>query len=135
MPAAERTASLTEIDLDAVRAELTQLVATGQPAEVIEAAMRLLAAKLKLEQERDEYRKLVLHLKEENERLRRGLLGQKAERLPRNDAQLSLAILALAMAGAGGSAETEAAAAEVDQQLVAQHTRRKRVRKPLPKEL
>jgi len=47
----------------------------------------------KVEDERDEYRKLVLHLKEENERLRRGLLGQKAERLPRNDAQLSLAIL------------------------------------------
>jgi hypothetical protein len=38
----------------------------------------------KVEEERDEYRKLVLHLKEENERLRRGLLGQKAERLPRN---------------------------------------------------
>ena len=32
----------------------------------------------------------MLHLREENERLKRGLLGQKAERLPKNDAQLSL---------------------------------------------
>jgi hypothetical protein len=34
-------------------------------------------------EERDEYRKLVLHLREENERLKRGLLGQKAERYRR----------------------------------------------------
>lgn len=53
----------------------------------------------KVQGERDEYRKLVLHLREENERLKRGLLGQKAERLPRNDAQLTLAILAMAMGG------------------------------------
>ena len=89
----------------------------------------------KVEEERDEYRKLVLHLKEENERLRRGLLGQKAERLPRNDAQLSLAILGMAMAGANGSSEAEAAAAAIEKQLVKQHTRCKPVRKPLPAEL
>jgi hypothetical protein len=46
----------------------------------------VMAQNAKLTAERDEYRKLVLHLKEENERLRRGLLGQKAERRPRNDA-------------------------------------------------
>lgn len=40
----------------------------------------------KLERERDEYKKLVRLLQEENERLKRGLLGQKGERLPRNDA-------------------------------------------------
>jgi len=39
----------------------------------------------KIVEERDEYRKLVLLLREENERLKRGLLGQKAERLLRND--------------------------------------------------
>jgi hypothetical protein len=50
-------------------------------------------------EERDEYRKLVLHLREENERLKRGLLGQKAERLPKNDAQLSLLMLGLALGG------------------------------------
>ena len=33
-----------------------------------------------------EYQKLIRLLQEENERLKRGLLGQKAERLPKNDA-------------------------------------------------
>ena len=89
----------------------------------------------KVEEERDEYRKLVLLLKEEVERLRRGLLGQKAERLPKNDAQLSLAILGMAMAGSGSSSEAEAASAAVEEQLVKEHTRRKPVRKPLPAEL
>lgn len=89
----------------------------------------------KVEEERDEYRKLVMLLKEEVERLRRGLLGQKAERLPKNDAQLSLAILGMAMAGAGSSSEAEVAAAAVEEQLVKEHTRRKPVRKPLPAEL
>jgi transposase len=63
------------------------------------------------------------------------LLGQKAERLPRNDAQLSLAVLGMALAGAGNSPEAEAAAAAVEDQLVKEHTRRKPVRKPLPAEL
>jgi hypothetical protein len=66
----------------------------------------------KVEDERDEYRKLVMLLKEQVERLRRGLLGQKAERLPRNDAQLSLAILGMGLAGEAGTVEAEAAAQE-----------------------
>lgn len=86
----------------------------------------------KVEEERDEYRKLVMLLKEQVERLRRGLLGQKAERLPKNDAQLSLAILGMGLAGAAGAGE---AAAAVEAQLVAEHTRRKPVRKPLPADL
>ena len=39
----------------------------------------------KLEQERDEYKKLAAVLQEQVERLKRGLVGQKAERLPKND--------------------------------------------------
>jgi predicted nuclease with TOPRIM domain len=35
-----------------------------------------------LEQECDEYRKLIALLQEQNEKLKLGLLGQKAERLP-----------------------------------------------------
>jgi transposase len=96
--------------------------------DVTEAAAKI----QKVEGERDEYRKLVLHLREEVERLRRGLLGQKAERLPRDDGQLSLAILTLAMAGAGGAPEAEAA---IEEELVAEHTRRKPVRKPPPADL
>jgi hypothetical protein len=64
-------------------------------AEVAHASSQI----AKLERERDEYKKLVRLLQEENERLKRGLLGQKAERLPRNDAQLSLAILNLMLGG------------------------------------
>jgi transposase len=96
--------------------------------DVTEAAAKI----QKVEGERDEYRKLVLHLREEVERLRRGLLGQKAERLPRDDGQLSLAILTLAMAGAGGAPEAEAA---IEEQLVGEHKRRKPVRKPPPADL
>jgi transposase len=88
-----------------------------------------------LAEERDEYRKLVLHLKEENERLKRGLLGQKAERVPRNDAQLSLAVLGLAMAGTGDALAAQAAEIAVEEQLIAQHTRQKPTRKPLPSDI
>jgi len=85
-----------------------------------------------LAQERDEYRKLVLHLREENERLKRGLLGQKAERLPKNDAQLSLIMLGLAL---GGDADAQTPAPPAIEQAVAEHTRAKPVRKPLPSNL
>jgi transposase len=80
-------------------------------------------------QERDEYRKLVLHLREENERLKRGLIGQKAERLPKNDAQLSLMLLGLAL---GGETDTTEVAPAAAQQVVERHTRAKPVRRPLP---
>ena len=83
-------------------------------------------------QERDEYRKLVLHLREENERLKRGLLGQKAERLPKNDAQLSLLMLGLAL----GAGDAQAPASSPPPgQVVAEHTRAKPVRRPLPDNL
>ncbi len=66
--------------------------------QALQAQLAQLQQRLhKVEQERDEYRKLVLHLREQNERLQRGLLGQKAERLPQNDAQLTLAILGLCL--------------------------------------
>ena len=83
----------------------------------------------KVEHERDEYKKLTVLLQEQVERLKRGLLGQKAERLPKNDAQLSLAILNLAL---GGDALASPPAAPEPEQKVPAHTRRKPVRKPLP---
>lgn len=100
-------------------------------AEVrIDVELTMAKAELaKVAAERDEYRKLVLHLREEVERLRRGLLGQKAERLPRNDAQLSLAILEMAF----GSQGNEPPAA--GKQLIGPHERRRPARKPLPAEL
>jgi transposase len=83
----------------------------------------------KTERERDEYKKLALLLQEQVERLKVGLLGQKAERLPKNDAQLSLAILNLAL---GNDALTTTPAEPEPEQTVPAHTRRKAVRKPLP---
>ncbi len=91
----------------------------------------LLTRVAKVERELGEYKKLYTLLREENERLKRGLLGQKAEKLPQNDAQLSLAILELMMAGAN---ETPAPPPEDEEQEVAAHTRQKPKRKPLPAE-
>jgi transposase len=98
-----------------------------------EPTIAALAARLAaVTEERDEYRKLVLHMREEIERLKRGLLGQKAERLPANDAQLSLMMIGLALGDASANALQPAAPIE---QTVAEHTRRKPVRKPPPEHL
>jgi hypothetical protein len=84
-----------------------------------------------LERSVDEYKKLVRLLQEENERLKRGLLGQKAERFSTNDSQLSLAMLEMAFASGepvgDGSPEAE--------QIIAEYTRGKAKRKPLPENL
>ena len=48
----------------------------------------------KLEEEREQYRKLYQQMLEKAKKLERGLLGQKAERLPPCYAQLSLQLLA-----------------------------------------
>ncbi|HET7544599.1 MAG TPA: IS66 family transposase [Polyangiaceae bacterium] len=74
----------------------------------------------KAQQERDEYKKLYTHLREENERLKRGLLGKKAEKLPQNDAQLSLAILGLML---GGGDEPAPPPAE-EELVIPEHTRK-----------
>jgi transposase len=85
----------------------------------------------KVEHERDEYKKLAGLLQEQVERLKRGLLGQKAERLPQNDAQLSLAILNLAL---GGEALAPLPPSE-PLQTVPAHQRKKPVRKPFSEDL
>jgi transposase len=99
-----------------------------QTLELAEA----LEANQKLQRERDEYKNLVKHLREENERLKRGLLGQKAERLPKNDSQLSLAILGLML---DKDAASKAPEPPVVEQVVAEHTRKKPARNPFPDEL
>lgn len=81
---------------------------------------------IKLERERDEYKKLYELLREENERLKRGLLGQKAERLPKNDAQLSLAVLGMML---GNGEETADSEDETSEQEIPAHTRRTPKRK------
>lgn len=80
-----------------------------------------------LERERAEYRKLYLLAREEIAQLKRGLIGQKVHRAPDDDEQLSLAVLGLLL-GQGVSPEKLT-------QLVAEHSRHKPVRKPLPEHL
>src|SRR5262249_35254227 len=60
--------------------------------------------------------------------LKRGLLGQKAERYSTNDSQLSLAMLEMAF----GSGEPVAADSPEAEQVIAEYTRGKAKRKPLP---
>jgi transposase len=98
--------------------------------ERLRAVEEQLSAKVaKAERERDEYKKLAALLQEQVERLKRGLLGQKAERPPKNDAQLSLALLNLAVGGETTASEPPPPPPE--EQIVPEHTRRKPVRKPL----
>jgi hypothetical protein len=105
-------------------------VSNGASAEPILAPLE--AQLTAVTEERDEYRKLVLHLREEVERLKRGLVGQKAERLPANDAQLSLMMIGLAL---GPAPANEPETPPPVEENVAAHTRRKPVRKPLPAHL
>jgi transposase len=84
-----------------------------------------------LRRERDEYRTLYLLAREENERLKRGLVGQVAQRVPQDDAQLSLAVLGLVLGNEPGPSSQAPRAAQV----VPAHTRQKPVRKPLPEHL
>ena len=86
-----------------------------------------------LEQERDAYRTHYLLLREQYEKLKRGLLGQKAERLGRgeNPAQLTLAMLGLLL-GEAGELEPRPELAAIE---VPAHQRQKPARRPLPDNL
>src|SRR6187402_1046499 len=90
-------------------------------SSIVESLARLEALQ-KAQRERDEYKKLYTHLREENERLKRGLLGKKAEKLPQNDAQLSLAILGLMLGG--GEEPTPPPADEEATRVIPEHTRK-----------
>lgn len=121
--------------LDAASIETEARATQLQLAQLLSQVAELTERLRKVEEERDAYRKLVVHLKEVNERLKRGLLGQKAERLPKGDVQLSLAILGLSM-GSGTDAGSPAVdPPKQEEQVVEEHTRKKPVRKPLPAEL
>ena len=78
---------------------------------------------------RDQYNALSEQLREECEKLKRGLVGQKAERVPQDDRQLTLALLELML-------EQHGAAALVKKETVRAHERQKpRGRQPLPDHL
>jgi transposase len=108
-----------------------------QRLESVEA--RLATAETDLvtaERERDEYRALYLETMERCRKLELGLLASKSERLPDNEAQLSLGVLSLVL-NERQQAELDAAlAAASAEQTIPEHTRRKPTgRKPLPEHL
>lgn len=110
-------------DLDALVRRLDEL-------EREQSSLR--ASHSKLEHERDEYRRLYLEMLERCRKLERGLLGQKLERLPESDAQLSFEVLDL-MLGERAAAEIEELA---ESQVITEHTRRAPTgRKPIPDHL
>ena len=102
----------------------------GDPLAEVQAelvAVRELLARAEVE--RNEYKKLFLLLREENEKLKLGLVGQKAEHLDPNDRQLSLSILEMLLGKTGEPAATQT-------ELVRAHERKKPTgRKPLPEHL
>ena len=93
----------------------------------------LLQSNEKLAAEREQYRQLYLQMLEQCKRLERGLLGQKAERLTANDAQLTLQLLGTLLG------QREDPAGEVTgagTQSVQAHARPKPTgRKPFPEHL
>ena len=96
----------------------------SRPARAGGAGLRV-----RVERERDEYRKLYLLAREEIAQLKRGLIGQKAQRVPEDDKQLSLSILELLLG------EAHPAEFETSTQIVSAHSRQKPVRKPFPEHL
>ena len=103
----------------------------GEPVATLEARIEALCEQVtRLEQERERFRTLYLEMLEINKKLERGLLGQKAEKLPPDHAQLTLQLLATLL---GKPEATEAPPAV---QEIAPHPRRKPTgRKPLPENL
>jgi transposase len=109
-------------------------VERGEVIAGLEARLAAIEAEFeRVAGERDEYRKLYLLLREQHERLKRGLLGQKAERLGRseNPAQLTLAMLGLVV-GEGAEEGKKAREPEIE---VPAHQRKQPVRRPLPENL
>jgi transposase len=103
-------------------------VAAAGEESLAERVAALEQALARAEAERDEYRKLYLLLREEHEKLKRGLLGQKAERRSRDERQRALALLDMLLG--------EPAAPPPTTQTVREHKRRKPPgRKPLPEHL
>jgi transposase len=89
----------------------------------------------KLSAEREQYRELYLQMLELNKKLERGILGQKAEKLPADESQLTLQLLATLLKG-GGKEEEKKPEVETSLQEVKPHKRRKPTgRKPLPESL
>ena len=65
--------------------------------EIVQRLQGLESRLSTVERERDEYRALYLDTMERCRKLELGILSQKSERLPDNEAQLSLGVLSLVL--------------------------------------
>ncbi len=96
----------------------------------VEELTALRADNERLAAEREHYRELYLRMLEQCRKLELGLLGQKAERLVANDAQLTMRVLATLLG------ERPAVDEAPPTQTVREHKRQKPTgRKPLPESL
>jgi transposase len=99
----------------------------------VEEVAALRAENERLTAEREHYRELYLRMLEQCRKLELGLLGQKAERLSPNDAQLTMQVLATLL---GPHGDNTAPKPSVDEQRIREHTRTKPTgRRPLPDHL
>ena len=64
-------------------------------ADLRDKVEELVAHNEKLCAEREQYRDLYMQMLELNKKLERGILGQKAEKLPADESQLTLQLLAM----------------------------------------
>jgi transposase len=105
----------------------------AQIAELVANEQALAEQVARLTTERDQYRDLYRRMMEINKKLEQGLLGQKAERLPAEEAQLTLQLLGTLLGALDREAPPKRPEAKQD---VAPHQRRKPTgRKPLPENL
>jgi len=103
--------------------------------DVLRELEELRASRGELEKQAETYRRLYLEMLETCKRLERGLIGQKAERLPPNEKQLALQLLGSLLEDSPGDSELPQGAAE---EAAANRPRKQRKptgRKPLPEHL
>jgi len=99
-----------------------EVAALCERIDALQAAVKGLSEQnTQLAEERERYRAPYLQMLELNKKLERGLLGQKAEKLPPDQAQLTLQLLGTLL---GESEEAEPSATESVQEI-GRHTRRK----------
>lgn len=110
---------------------MVDIDALVQRLDLLEQEQRRLHDALQtVERARDDYRALYEQTLERCRKLERGILGQKAERLPANESQLSLDVLSSVL-----GAQASAVASESTEEVRAHQRTKPTGRKPLPDEL
>ena len=110
----------------------------AQKEHLATETLRLGEEAKRLGEERERYRELYVDLMERFRKLEQGIMGQKRERLPGDERQLSLQLLEqiLSEREEKSEEEDEEPEDETEQEVVVErHTRKAKGRKPLPANL